>query len=145
MLTKTEDKRKSKRVEQTPKRCLWCEELIEIGMRSPAQYNKITVHKDCVTSWGHYRVPKRLAEVELDRGAVYCETCKKPMMRRVNEHRQAWQKRRFCDKSCASTGKAGNRQDNFRKSVEITEQERLHVKRYIPGTPEFRAVAELYM
>lgn len=145
MFIKAGDKRKSKRVEQTPKKCLWCEELIPIGVRSPAQYNKIQTHKNCVTSWAHYRMSKRLAEEIKDRGIVHCEACGKQLERRDNEQFQAWEKRRFCNKSCAATGKAGNRQDNFKKAVEVSEQERLHVKRYIPGTPEFHAVAALYL
>ena len=144
MSTKTVARGKGRKVIQTPKKCLWCEEIIEIGTRSPAQYNKIQVHKDCVTSWAHYHCTRKEAETKTDRGEVWCEGCNKLLVRRDNEHLQSWEKRRFCGKSCAAV-RTNQSKRQRKKPEEISIEVRSGVKRYIPGTPEFARIAAQYM
>jgi hypothetical protein len=147
MSTKNVDKRKLKKVLQIAKLCLWCEKLMDIGNRSPAQYNKVTVHKQCVTSWTHYKVSKKESELLADRGDVRCSACNATLHRREGEPLQAWLKRENCNKSCAAKKHSVNRVV-VKQAVETMtsdEERRLHLKRYIPGTTEFERLAQHYL
>jgi hypothetical protein len=136
------DKRHNKKVIQTPKKCLWCNEIIEIHGRSPAQYNKINVHRECVTSWRHHRCAKDMVK---QKSETYCLHCKKLLVRRDNEQRVAWMKRETCGKSCASFASTIRSKCRAVKTEEPTDEQLSHVKRYVPGTPEFAMVASQYM
>ena len=63
--------------------------------------------------------------------------------RKEKENWQAWVKRKCCDKSCAATAKIRRVRPTI-IIVPVPYQQRVHVKQYIPGTPEFKQIAALY-
>lgn len=125
------------------KPCGWCGKIIERGIRSPAQYNKINAHKTCASFWAHYK--KSEADSKLEKEHTHCQSfsCGKPLVRRDKEPIQAWAKRRFCDKSCAATHTNATERKGFNE--DYRDPVALHLVHYKKGTPEFDRVAALYL
>lgn len=146
MSTRLEGSRGPKKHHIRHKLCLWCEEVMEIGQRSPAQYDKIKTHRECVASWVHHGIPKSQV---VEKPPTYCAYCKKQLVRREKEQRVAWMKRITCDRSCAAkvhlvTSKCRAVYPVKEKQQVITEEQRMHVKRYERGTDEFNKLASYY-
>lgn len=117
------------------KLCKWCEEPLD------TPYAKVRCHKGCSTHFQHHRKPKRLVGVK---EPFPCYHCGKTVTRREDETLQAWSKRKYCNKTCAALAKQEYIKTRTGVLVE-SEQERIGVRRYIPGTPEFETIAALYL
>ena len=124
------------------KLCIWCEEEIERPAKrlSAKEWATIKLHRLCVTAWRHHQCPKSPIEQPPDRN---CSACGAQLVRKEKENWQAWVKRKCCDKSCAATAKIRRVRPTI-IIVPVPYQQRVHVKQYIPGTPEFKQIAALY-
>lgn len=125
----------------TPKLCAWCEEEIVRPKKrlSKKEWATIKLHRHCVTAWRHHKCARKDIPQPPDR---WCPACGTKLVRRAREQWQAWIKRQTCDRSCAAMGSVRVRKHPAELAKE--EQLRVHVKQYIPGTPEFRQIAALY-
>lgn len=121
------------------KLCLWCEKPIVREFRSKLKFDQIKTHKECMVSYSHYKCAKsNITEIP----ERVCPCCSKILIRRENEPLQAWNKRTFCNKSCAATGNTSNKKPT--KEIVANEEKRFNIKHYVKGTKEFEELAALY-
>jgi len=108
--------------------CKWCGQ--EITSR-----NKSMCSKSCATSFRWHGCSK--AEVGPSE-IKHCQSCGKLLVRRNDEHAQAWHKRQSCGKSCAAKN---------RSHAPIVHKVPIFnhgCVTYVPGSPEFERIAALY-
>lgn len=120
--------------------CKWCGKTI---VRTYQCYWEWQQLKGCSPRCGRLYNINKCSEAEFVQEIItkrcMSKKCNKPLHQREKESRANWKKRLFCDKSCAASGNA-----NKVKKPTVTPEEKVHLKRYIPGTPEFKAIAQLY-
>lgn len=120
--------------------CVWCGAVRVRKRQSLSEWNKIlTCGGSCAAHWKHKHYPRTSVAVEVDR---FCVQCGNLLIRRTDEPYKTWLKRLNCNKSCAASGKT--RQRTQPAAAEVSDEVRLGLIRYIPGTPEFRAIAAQY-
>lgn len=122
------------------KSCAWCGATMVRKRQSLPEWNKIlTCGGSCAAHWKHKLHPQINLAVEVDR---FCAQCGNLLVRRVDEPYKAWIKRQNCNKTCATTGKTRQRVQPV--AAVTSDEARLGLIRYIPGTPEFIAIAAQY-
>jgi hypothetical protein len=141
----TKLKRKLPQSSYPDKICKWCETKLVRTRQSLTEWNLITTcGKGCATNWRWYKCSKAQHEInEPPLPDKFCMACDNLLVRRENEHKQAWIKRNYCSKTCAACGKT--RVKVKVPIAELSEELRVGVKRYIPGTPEFEVLAKQYL
>lgn len=123
--------------------CKWCGGEIIRKRKSQSEWNAVTTcSRSCSSYYKIHKCKKEDSIICQENTIKFCISCNTQLVRREKEHLSAWLKRQSCNKSCAvkATG--------FIKPpivVSQTEHEHLHVKHYIPGTPEFEAIAKQYL
>jgi len=138
-LVATKLKRKLPQSAYPDKICKWCGSTIVRTRQSLSEWKEITTcGGSCATYWRWNKCSK--ADLPPEPTHKPCKTCGATLERKEGEHKQAWVKRLFCDKACAAKNNSGHRV----KIPIASFEDRLHLKRYIPGTPEFKAIAALY-
>ena len=134
--------RRKEYVVSTTKVCPWCEELIH---RKPHignyEWSKVRFHgASCSTRWRTHGKPKSQM---LNFSEKTCVNCGEVFHRKDTDSQTNWDRRRFCNKRCASSGNSGHRV--IAVPAVTSEEQRLGLVRYIPGTPEFEQIARLYL
>lgn len=125
----------------TLKPCAFCGEIIPRNGKSPAQYYRQVVYKKCASMWAAYKTGRGKIVI---RENIPCAHCGKIMNRRPKELIQSWNKRIYCDKSCAAI--ATNKSKRYApKETPVDIEVRSGIKRYIPGSPEFNRIAAQYL
>lgn len=127
------------------KECAWCGNTFSKKRHSKKEW--AAVHSCSVSCASYYKWNKRSRTeadlvLDLDKNCVCCGST---LVRRNDEHTQAWRKRKYCNKSCAAIGKVTVRSEPKVITTNSTLYTKLHVTQYIPGTIEFQRVASLYM
>ena len=121
------------------KLCDWCGEEIVRTYHSRTQWEKVHLHHGtCQISWHHYRCPRSEVPEPEDKHCVWCD---KKLERRPEEMYQNFAARIHCNKSCSSLSRWHLKRKEPEKQISVLETQ---VVRYVPGTPEFDAIASLY-
>jgi hypothetical protein len=122
------------------KQCKWCGAILVRTRHSLSAWKKkSTCGGSCSVNYFKQGCSKAEMPAEVDR---FCGTCGALLVRKEHEQTTAWAKRLNCGKACAATGKIRERVKPA--PAVVSEEERLGVKRYARGTPEFRAIAAQY-
>ena len=136
-------KRKLPDIAYPDKPCKWCGTILIRIRQSLSEWKKVaTCGKSCAGYWTRNRRSKAEIDAEIPVQKI-CAACKTLMVRRPKEHKKAWLQRKTCNKSCAAVVRIRPKQKIV--AVELSIEIRSGVKRYTPGTPEFNAIAAVYL
>lgn len=120
--------------------CKWCGKRVVRTTQCSSQWAKmISCSSICGRLYNLHKCSKKDYRPEVIKKNCQLATCNKPLFKRENESWANWKKRLSCNKSCAASYKA----TQAKLPVSSTEA-KVHVKIYIPGSPEFNAIAKLY-
>jgi hypothetical protein len=126
----------------TVKDCLWCEKPIDPERKTAYAYGRIKTHKECAPYYRFYKMAKSQVPIPEDK---YCPQCGALIVQREDEPDLHFVIRSYCNKVCSAKWCNDNRAKQKPKVKLPSIEERSGVKRYVPGSPEFQAIASLYL